>query len=124
TNQVAKNFLGYIAYILGGIRSLKELRAYDMKINVNGEVYEDKFILGAVSNCFSLGGVIKLNNDEVIIDDGLFEVMLIKFPDNLMGLQHIISGLVTRTYDQNYIRFFHASKISVEVKEEVPWSVD
>ena len=84
TPQNVKNVLGHAAYVLEGIRSLADIRPIHMRITADGHVYEDDFIFGAVCNSTSLGGVLKLENSQVHMNDGLFEALLIPFPADLL----------------------------------------
>ena len=86
TPQNFKNLLGRLAYLLEGIKSLSQLKTYRMKVTHDGETIEDEFIYGMVSDSVSVGGFRGVKEDVVKLDDGLFEVMLIKKPNSLEAL--------------------------------------
>ena len=52
------------------------LKSYRMKIEYDGNVIEDDFVFGMVTNSSSVGGL--LSQDNVLLDDGVFEITLIK----------------------------------------------
>lgn len=124
TPQELKNFFGQTAYLIGGIKSLANLKPNYMKFTINGEVIEGDFLFGAISNSMSVGGIVKFKENVVELNDGLFEVLLIRKPDNILKLQPIIDGLLKRDFSKDGIEFFHTDKIVVESKDCEPWTLD
>ena len=61
---------------------------------------------------------------DVKFDDGEFEVMLIKKPKSLIGLQEIITALLIENFDTKHMYTFKAKEIKLESKEEIPWTLD
>ena len=124
TPQNVKNVIGHAAYILEGIRSLADIHPIHMKINADGREYEDDYIFGAVCNSTSLGGVLKLDDTEVHMSDGLFEALLIPFPQDLIALNRIITALRTRHYDDPSLLFLRASVFTFSGSSDVKWTLD
>lgn len=124
TPQEIKNLMGHAAYLLEGMKKLHTLRSYHMKVRVNNEEIEDDFIYGMVTNSISIGGFKNNTNSDVILDDGMFEVTLIKKPKNPMELQNIIASLLIAQFDSEYMYAFKTTKIEFEAEEEIPWTVD
>jgi len=124
TPQQAKNMLGHMAYILEGIKRLPTLRSYSMKVVYDTITIEDDFIFGMVSNSFSIGGVQRYKEDRVCLDDGLFECMLVKNPENPIEIQSIVAGLLAQDFSAKEFYFFKAEKISVQCDEDVSWTLD
>ena len=124
TPQEIKNVLGHTAYLLEGMKKLHSLRSYHMKVRANGKEIEDDFIYGMVTNSISVGGFKNNTNADVVLDDGLFEVTLIKNPTNPMELQNIIASLLIQEFDSKYMYDFKASEIEFEPLEEIPWTLD
>ena len=60
----------------------------------------------------------------IVFDDGLFEVALIKKPKNPLELQEIIAALLIEQIDTKYMYTFKTSHISFESEEEIPWTLD
>ena len=119
-----KNVIGHAAYILEGIRSLADIHPIHMKVTADGQEYEDDYIFGAVCNSTSLGGVLKLDDNEVHMSDGLFEALLIPFPPDLLVLNRILSALRTRHYDDPSLLFLRASKFSFTGASDIKWTLD
>ena len=77
-SQETKNALGHFAYILEGIKNLDSLRPYRCGVEADGESFDGDFIFGAVCNSTSLGGLVKLDPKRVHMDDGMFELILLR----------------------------------------------
>ncbi len=123
TPQNVKNIIGHAAYILEGIRSLADIRPIHMRITADGQVYEDDFIFGAVCNSTSLGGVLKLEDNQVDMNDGRFEALLIPFPADLLILNRILTALRTHHYEDEFLHFLRASSFLFEGSSDV-WTLD
>lgn len=91
TSQDRKNLLGHQAYMLEGVKSLAGLKPYHMKVEWDGQVLEEDFAFGMVTNTISVGGFKGLVNQSVALNDGLFEVLLIRMPRTPVDLSNIIS---------------------------------
>ena len=124
TKQNVKNVIGHMAYLLHGLTLLPGIRPLHMKIEFDGKTVEDDYLFGMVSNTASVGGMLKLNNFR--LDDGTFEVMLIRMPPNVIHLRKIISQLmdINMDIDERYVSYFRASKLRFISNEEIPWTID
>ena len=122
--QAAKNALGHFAYILEGMKDLNTLRACKVSITADGEVLDGEYLFGAVCNSTSIGGLMKLDPQRVVLDDGLFELLLIPSPKNAAGLQSLVSALLNQDYDGQGLIFRHVSSVTVRTEEDLPWSLD
>ncbi len=124
TPQNVKNILGHAAYILGGIRSLGEIRPIHLRVSVNGQVYEDDYLFGAVCNSTSLGGVLKLDDNEVHMNDGLFEALLIAFPPDLLAVNRILNALRIYDYSDPALTFLRSDCFTFEGDAGLRWTLD
>jgi len=122
--QAAKNALGHFAYILEGMKDLSTLRPYKVRITADGEVLDGEYLFGAVCNSISIGGLMKLSPERVILDDGKFELLLIPNPKSATELQNLVKALLNKEYDSEGLVFRHVSNIHLETEEELPWSLD
>ena len=95
-----------------------------MQIEANGEVIQDRFIYGMVTNSLSVAGFKGLTGKDVCLDDGEFEVTLIKSPNNPIELSEIIEYLTGLIPDTKMIYTFKASQISVRSRSSVSWTMD
>ena len=124
TPQNVKNVLGHAAYILEGIRSLADIRPIHMRITADGQLFEEDYIFGAVCNSTSLGGVLKLEENVVDMNDGRFETLLIPFPSDLLALNRILNALRTHHYEDESLQFLRASSLVFEGSQDTTWTLD
>lgn len=122
--QAAKNALGHFAYILEGMKDLSTLRPYKVKLTADGEVLDGEYLFGAVCNSTSIGGLMKLDPERVVLDDGKFEMLLIPNPKTAVDLQNLVLAMLDQHYDREGLVFRHVSSIHLETEEELPWSLD
>ena len=122
--QDVKNLLGQMAYLFEGMKSLGNIKPIDMSFEIEGKEVSGPFLFGAVSNSLSVGGIVKYNQGSVTLNDGLFEIMLIRNPENLMQLQSLISAVLNRNYDNPYIEFYHVSSVTVRGAKDIAWTLD
>lgn len=129
TPQGSKNMLGHLAYILEGIKGIVNIESYSMEIEYqdkegNKQTYEDSFIFGMVSNTRSVGGMNLGNSDTIDLQDGYFEVILVKKPNNPIELQLTINALLTRDFQSDRLYFFHTDAVRFSCEKEVAWTLD
>lgn len=124
TDQKLKNALGHAAYVLEGVKRLSNVPSYHIKITADDRVIEDEFMIGMITNSKSVAGFRSIMGKDVKFDDGEFEVMLIKKPKSLIGLQEIITALLIESFDTKHMYTFKAKEITLESKEEIPWTLD
>jgi len=124
TDQQMKNLLGHLAYILEGIRSLSSIKSYVMRIESEEMVIEGDFILGMVTNSLSVGGFKNITGKGVELDDGKFEVLLVKRPVTYVELDNTISSLVVPKFDSQCIQYFKTSRLKIYCEKEVSWTLD
>lgn len=125
TPRKLKNIFGHMAYIFKGISSaIEELVPINAKIEADGEIYEGEFILGGIFNAKSVGGLVRLDKSDVLLDDGKFELLLIKNPKNLDVLNKILNGLSKQKFDNEHIIMKKVSSAVFTFEDEVPWSLD
>ena len=124
TKQGMKNVLGHLAYVLEGTKRLFNVPSYRIKVTHDGEVIEDEFIFGMVTNSRSVGGFRSMVGKQIVFDDGVFEVTLIRTPKNPIALQEIIAALLIEQVDTKHMYTFKTGKIVFESLEEIPWTLD
>lgn len=124
TGQDMKNVLGHMAYVLEGMKRLPAIRSYPMKVMYEDKVIEDDFIFGMITNSVSVGGFKNITGRHVKLDDGLFEVTLIRRPRNPVELNNIMLALLNRNIDTSAMYCFRASSLTVESEDEVAWTLD
>ncbi len=123
-NQAVKNVLGQAAYFFEGIKSLANIKPLHLKFECEEKTVEGDYIFGAVSNSMSVGGIVKFKDSVVNLNDGMFEVLLVKNPKNIMQFQSIVDGVLRKDLNRDGIEFFHTSNITVTGSKDIPWTLD
>ena len=124
TDQQVKNVLGHVAYLLEGAKRLATIKTYKLKVTVGEETIEDEFLFGMITNSHSVGGFQRITGNNVELDDGKFEVTLIKMPQNPIELNRVMAALVDRDIDAECMYCFKASEVRIESEDEVEWTLD
>lgn len=122
--QDIKNVFGQAAYFFEGVKSLGNIKAIHLKFKCDDREIEDDFLFGAVSNSMSVGGIVKFDTTKVKLNDGSFEVVLIRKPDNILKLQPVIDGLLKQDLNREGIEFFHTKQVEVLGADGVSWTLD
>lgn len=127
TPQNFKNALGHLAYILEGIKEIPAFTSYTVCVEADGQIYKDSYVFGAVSNARSVGGILKISDSLVDLNDGVFEVMMIKMPKTLMDLSAIVTSLTSLNplkYDPSMFLFLQTKELKITFEQEMVWSLD
>ena len=125
TPQEAKNALGFLAYLGSGMNSIANIRPNHTSVIINGEMITGDYAFASVSNTPSVVGVINYTKrGSVDLNDGLFEVMLIDYPDTPMELGWIARGLSTSDFNNEYMHRFTCSEVRFILDEPVNWILD
>ena len=122
--QNVKNDLGHLAYILEGVKDLSTLRPYRASVATEEECFDGEFLFGAVTNATSVGGLVKLKEDQVCLDDGLFELLLIPNPKSIADLQGLARSLLLQDFTGGGVIFRHVHTLTVQTPEDLPWALD
>lgn len=124
TKQDIKNVLGHMAYILEGMKRISNIKSYYMKVAYEDRVIEGDFMFGMITNSISVGGFKNITGKYVMLDDGEFEVTLIKRPANPMELNMIMAALLNRNINTECMYCFKTSALRFISEEEVAWTLD
>lgn len=124
TSQELKNILGHLAYVLEGVKRLYGIKSFELRIEANGDIIEGEFIYGMITNSESIGGFRNMTGKHVKLNDGVYEVTLIRTPKNPMELQEIVAALMRKEVDSKYIHSFKTNYITMESVDAIPWTLD
>ena len=124
TPQSIKNALGHTAYVLEGINELSQIRKEHLRFEIDGQVIEDDFIFGAISNATSVGGILTLDPQQVDMADGKLEILLVRMPVDIIELSECILAVQSQKYNCAMITFRSAEKIRVYADPLMPWTLD
>ena len=125
TPQDLKNTFGHLAYVMAGIASLPSIPPYHIKVEYDGNVLEDDFYFGMVSNAYSIGGIRLPTSEHVVLDDGLFEVDLVKKPVSIADVANGFQALLDQNQPSAGSRVhFKASHLTFTCEKPIPWTID
>ena len=125
TPQSFKNALGHTAYLLNGLQELSQIRKFHLRFDLDdGRIIEDDFIFGAISNSTSMGGILTLDPKQVDMQDGKFELFLVRAPKDLLELSECAKALTEQKYNCKVITFCSASNITVTAPQDMNWTLD
>lgn len=124
TPQEFKNIFGHLAYIINSVTALSEIKPYKVTYTIGNATRSDEYLLGLVLNTTSVGGVLKFNQEDVKLNDGLFEVLLIKVPKTIAEYNQIIEGLMTSNFIFPVFDYMQIDNIKMELEENISWSLD
>ena len=125
TPQQNKQALGHLAYILEGMNRLTRLPHCRCRVELDGGVVEeDDFIFGGVTNSLSVAGLVKLDPEIVSLDDGLFEVSLVKNPGNLAELNALMGQAVSKNLNGPALKILSSSRVHFEFEKPMSFTRD
>ena len=124
TPQSIKNALGHTAYLLEGINELSQIKNEHVRMEIDGQVVEDDFLFGAISNSTSVGGILTLSPDVVDLADGQMEILLVRAARNLTEITECIQAVQSQKYNCSMITFQSARKVRVFANPFMPWTLD
>lgn len=122
--QPLKNKLGHSAYLLEGAKSIKNIRPIHMKIEAGDFCEEGDYIYGSISNTSSIGGLLKLNPDQFKLNDGEFELLLVKKPDSIADFAKTLKNVLSQNLSDPNVVFLKASEFKLTSDEVIPFALD
>ncbi len=124
TSQDMKNMLGHAAYILEGAKQIWDIPSYRMQVEYDGNVLYDEFIFGMITNSMSVGGFKGIIPGDISLNDGLFEVTLVKTPKNPIELNDILLFLTGVSKDTDQVYSFQTDSLKLTSAEKIAWTLD
>ena len=127
--QNLKNIFGHAAYVMGGITEIANLKAIHARITADPGTpderrHEGDYLLGAVCNSKSVGGILRLDKLDVDMNDGQMEVLLVKMPKDILELNDIAISMLGGTFKSGQIESFSAGNLDIEIEEGTHWTLD
>ncbi|MGI6071511.1 MAG: diacylglycerol/lipid kinase family protein [Lachnospiraceae bacterium] len=130
TPQSAKNVLGRTAYLTEGIKVLMKMPTHSVKITHDGGEISGEYLLGVVTNALRVGGFANIMGRDVDLQDGIFEIMLIKRPEDLAEFYMEIEAVLLSdnnthpAIEEGLVTRFKSSRLTFESNEDLQWVVD
>ena len=124
TSREQKQNLGHLAYVLQGMSQLPKITPYHTIVEYDDGVIDDKLIFGSVSNTKSVAGIVKLKKLGIELNDGLFEVTLVRNPANVIEMNKILSNVLTQNFNGNQVMMFQSRRVKFTFDQPVKWTRD
>lgn len=124
TDQNLKNFFGHAAYVISAIKSLQDIPSIPLQVEADGKIIHGDFIYGMVTNAAQVGGLKDFIKGDIKLDDGLFEVVLIRSPKNPMELTEIGSFFTNIFKETELVVTFRAGEIKFTGQSGICWTLD
>lgn len=125
TNQSLKKVMGHSAYIVEALKNIMSYHGFKLEADFDGKHVSGEYIYGMVTNSFSVAGFKIRGAKHVVLDDGKFDCLFIKMPQNAVELQQILTALLSNDIDGNEM-FFECKASQVRIQSETPisWTLD
>lgn len=129
TSQDMKRLLGHGAYVIEGIKQLIKMESFNMTIEFNDHVISGEFFLGMITNAISVGGFEGITGQNVDLQDGLFEVVMLRKPANIIEFNRQIDMILIHNDDSqqlvdDVIVRFKTDKVIFKSDTPVQWVRD
>ena len=124
TSRKLKNAIGRFAYFINGAKEVFKFDKYKMKFSYDGKIIEDEFVFGSITNSSYLGGFHIFRREKVDLDEGKFDVLLIKEPKNLFDTLKIMIKVIRGNFKDNSIYHFRTDKLHIDSVDNCGWSID
>ena len=117
--------MGHFAYVLEGAKELTDIHPEHLVLEYNQKIIKGDYIFGAVCNITRLGGgLIKFSNRVIDMNDGLFELLLIKFPKNPGQLMQLIMDLNSGNFKGKLFEFIKTDNLKISTSSSMDWTLD
>ncbi len=124
TPKETKQTLGHLAYVLQGMAQLTKLTSYNTTVEYDDGVITGDLVFGSVSNSSSVAGIVKLDTTTMELHDGLFEVILIKNPKNVMEMNQIVGNVLSHNFSGGQVTMLRSKRIKFTFDRPVKWTRD
>ncbi|NLH01936.1 MAG: diacylglycerol kinase family lipid kinase [Clostridiales bacterium] len=124
TPREQKQALGHLAYVLQGMSQLPKLTYYPAVVEYDDGVVEEDLLFGSVSNTKSVGGIVRLKDAEIELDDGVFEVTLVRNPKNVMEKNKIVSNILSQNFSGGPVTMLRSRRVKFTFDRPVKWTRD
>lgn len=124
TSQTLKNMFGHAAYIMNLVPGLAEIRPLMLNLETDDGPVSGKYIFCALANTMSAAGLIHLDGKHVNFSDGKFELILIRYPADLLEANRVTAKLLHNDMNDPLIEIHHTSALRFASEEPIGWSLD
>lgn len=124
TNQNLKNIIGHSAYLLSSVKSLSTLKKTAMEITTPELTVSGDYLFTSFTNSLNAGAVLNFNGNGIEFDDGIFELLLVKMPRDLIDFSALIRDLLNANLKNKYVEFYRTNQCHIKTEKAIGWSLD
>lgn len=124
TPRENKQTLGHLAYVLQGMSQLPKISPYTATVEYDDGTITDDWLFGSVSNTKSVGGIVKLNKPDIGLNDGIFEVTLVRNPTNVIEMNKVVSSILSQNFSGSNVMMLQSKRVKFTFNEPVKWTRD
>lgn len=95
-----------------------------MRFSFGDEEIAGECIYAMVYNSFSVGGMKNISGQNVELDDGKLNLMIVYRPDNAVDFSVMLADLVTKNPNSKFIANYEISDLIVESDSDIDWVLD
>ncbi|HIV17132.1 MAG TPA: diacylglycerol kinase family lipid kinase [Candidatus Alectryocaccobium stercorigallinarum] len=123
TDQNLKNKIGYLAYLLEVSKRLFKIPVLDMTVTVDDREYTDGWFYGMVTNSTQVAGVKLITGPNVVLDDGIFEITLVRATKNPVEFLEVLNTM-SGGVESKFVVRDKGSRIRVKSNKPITWTLD
>lgn len=125
TSRELKQKLGHFAYLLNGFNELTKIKNYSIELEVDGVLYKENVVFFAVTNSTSIAGIIKLDDSQVAMDDGIYELILVNDPYlPFLRPARLLQLALNTSLKIDGIKILKGKNIKIYSNEKIAWTLD
>ena len=105
--------------------ALGRVTSRHVRVEWDGGTLEDDFVFGGVTNSRSVAGLVRLRDvDNGALSDGLFEIFLVRAPEDAIDLANVISAVLASDFTGENVILLRSSRVRFLFDEPTPWTRD
>ncbi|QIK57513.1 YegS/Rv2252/BmrU family lipid kinase [Erysipelothrix sp. HDW6A] len=124
TNQRIKNRLGFFAYLLNALPKLPKIKSYKLKIKTDNTVIRGSYSFCSILNTKSLANMINFEDEYVSLDDGKFELLLVKTPMSPSKYFSSLYKLRNNIFDTSNVILISTKSLTIESSQQIDYGID
>lgn len=131
TPRWKKHLFGHMAYVMDAILAIGEIHPIKLRVQCDQIDEEGEFAFGSITNSTSIAGILRLDAEKVSLNDGKFEVMLVRHPKTAADMHKLVEALTQQSFTAPntdkacpMVEFFHTDRITVTSDEPISWTLD
>jgi YegS/Rv2252/BmrU family lipid kinase len=116
--------LGVVGYALQGLAVIPGAPVFRASVEVDGRVYEDKYVLLVISNCRRYAGGELLLSPQAKLDDGQFEVWLFRGEHIARAFLYLPEILLERHLADGGLTLVNGRHVTIHTDAPIPAQTD